>query len=97
MFLGEAPRDPSLAQPLAQAGFLPQGILLDLSKVRATRPQIPTGAGHSGRGVVCGRSSMGGALPLQTPGAAARVTSPRPPRRAGLVFVSKLTIENAAA
>lgn len=92
MFLEEAPRDPSLTQPSAQAGFLPQGILCE-----PPDPQIPAWAGHSGRGVVCGRDRMGGALPLQTPGAAAPVTSPWPPRPAGLFFVSKLTIENAAA
>lgn len=96
MFLGEAPRDPSLAQPSAQAGFLPQGILPSL-KCEPPDPQIPVWAGHSGGGVVCGRGSMGRGLPLQTPGAEAPVTSPRPPRPAGLFFVSKLTIENAAA
>lgn len=58
MFLGEAPRDPSLAQPSAQAGFLPQGILPSLKR-EPPDPQIPVWAGHSGGGVVCGRGIMG--------------------------------------
>lgn len=58
MFLGEAPRDSSLAQPSAQAGFLPQGILPSL-KCESPDPQIPAWARHSRRGVVCGRGSMG--------------------------------------
>lgn len=58
MFLGEAPRDPSLAQPPAQARFLPQGILPSL-KCEPPDPQIPAWVGHSGMGVVCGRGSIG--------------------------------------
>lgn len=69
------------------------------SRVRATGPQILARARRRGRGgVLGGRGLWGrGFATASSRRAAAPVTSPPPPRPAGLFSVSKLTIENAAA